>query len=139
MGTSDMDTSDMETTRSAELISADFVVSSARSLRRSAVDFAAALFLFAVLAGAFNIEPSIAFPAPPPPELSLASALLPPPTMINAVPTFPGETPRETYGPSPGYTLTLLALAFASLVATNLAIGRHLRSAYATPRRDGQE
>jgi hypothetical protein len=51
--------------------------------------------------------------------------------MIISQPTFPGAV----QGPGAVQTLTLLAFAFASLVATNLAIGRHLLSAYASPRR----
>jgi hypothetical protein len=124
---------DMPETRVASLVSADDLAAGGQVIRRFVVDFAASLLVFALCAGLFSIGTSYAFPMPPPPELSFASALLPPPTMNLAVPTFPSSL----HGPGPLETLTLLAFAFASLVATNMAIGRHLLSAYASPRRRG--
>jgi hypothetical protein len=124
---------DMPETRAASFLTADELAAGGQAIRRFSVDFAAGLLVFAVCAGLFSIGASNAFPAPPPPELSLVSALLPPPTMIVTIPAFPGEL----QGPGPFQTLTLLAFAFASLVATNMAIGRHLLSAYASPRRRG--
>lgn len=124
---------DTPETRVASLVSVDEQAAGWQVIRRFVVDFAAALLLFAICAGLFGIDASNAFPGPPPPELSIASALLPPPGMILSTPTFPGMIE----GPGLWQTLTLLAFAFASLVATNLAIGRHLRSAYATPGRKG--
>jgi hypothetical protein len=122
---------DISLTRTASMVSSQDASGERRTLRRFVVDFAAALCVFSVFAGLFSIGASNAFPIPPPPELSLASSLMPPPAMITAIPTFPGVAE----GPSMLQTLTLLAFAFASLVATNLAIGRHLLAAYATPRR----
>jgi hypothetical protein len=124
---------DMPETRVASRVVGDDLMAGHRIVRKFARDFAGALLVFAVFAGLFSIGASNAFPIPPPPELSLASALLPPPTMIVAVPAFPGAID----GPVPAWTLSLLAVAFASLVATNLAIGRHLLAAYASPRRRG--
>ncbi len=121
---------DMPQTRAASYMTADEAAAGYQGIRRFVVDFGTAFLLFAICAGLFSIDASNAFPAPPPPELSLASALLPPPTMIFATPTFPGAIE----GPGPLQTLALLAFAFASLIATNLAIGRHLLSAYASPR-----
>ncbi len=122
---------DMPETRAASLVSTGAQVAHRRAARRFAVDFVTALFVFAICTGLFGIEASNAFPAPPPPELSFASTPLPLPTMLMTVPTFPGTVD----GPGPLQMLTLLGFAFASLVATNLAIGRHLVSAYARPNR----
>jgi hypothetical protein len=126
-----MGATDMTETRAATFMATETKTDTGNSLRRFTVDFAAAALVFALAAGLFSIGASNAFPAPPPPELSLASALLPPPHMTISLPTFPGMPE----GPSTAQTLILLGFAFATLVASNLAIGRHLLRAYASPRR----
>ena len=123
---------DMAETRAAALVSSNRARPDMRSLRRFLVDFSLALAAFAVAAGLIGVDASNAFPLLPPPDLNFV-AVVPPPTMVAALPTFPG-TPEA---PNTTQTLALLALAFATLVATNLAIGRHLLRVYASPRRRG--
>jgi hypothetical protein len=106
-----------------------------RSLRLFAIDFMAALLVFAVLAGAFSVTQSNAFPAPPPLELtSAATAVALPlagvPALLVEKPAFP-----SLEAPSSQHTMWLLAIAFATLTAFNMAVWRHLRTAYASPRR----
>ena len=122
-----MGATDMPQTKAASLV---LTTTNWITLRRFAADFALALLAFAAIAGLFNVGASNAFPAPPPPELSLVRAvLMETPAMIVATPTFSATAD----GPSAAQTLMVLAFAFATLVATNLAIGRHLVSAYVAP------
>lgn len=124
-----MGATDMAQTKAAELVS---TATGWIALRRFAADFTLALVAFAALAGLFSIGASNAFPALPPPELSLAQAAwTQQPAMIVATPVFASTAD----GPTHTQTLLLLACAFATLVAANLAIGRHLISAYVAPLR----
>jgi hypothetical protein len=118
------------------MVPSDIKTGPGRSIRRFIADFAAALVLFAIVAGAFSVPSSNAFPAPPPAELVgpafhtlTSSAVLP--VLLVEQPNF-----ASLAGPPPrGSLLTLLALAFATLTAMNMAVWRHLRTAYASPRR----
>ena len=99
------------------------------TLGRFIVDFALALVVFIAAAGLIGTDTGNAFPAPPPPDL-VKGALLPVVQPLSII--VPSILPApDTAGPA----LVLLAIAFATLAATNLAIGRHLLSAYASPRR----
>ena len=124
-----MGATDMPPTKAAMLVSTD---TGWAPLRRFAADFALALVAIAAIAGLFGVGASNAFPAPLPAELSLAHAVLAhQPAMTVATPVFASASD----GPSQAQTLVLLALAFATLLATNLAIGRHLMTAYVAPLR----
>jgi hypothetical protein len=105
-----------------------------RSVRTFALDFSAALFVFMLVVGAFSVTSGHAFPAPPPPDL------LPPALAFTQPAAF--VQPLHLAAPFPTFdanisplTTVVLALAFASLTAFNLAVWRHLRTAYASPRR----
>lgn len=124
-----MGATDMPQSKAAELVA---MTTGWPALRRFAADFTLALIAFAAMAGLFSIGASNAFPAVPPPELSLAQAVFTQqPAMVVAAPVFG----TSTDGPTQAQTLMLLAFAFATLVATNLAIGRHLMAAYVVPLR----
>jgi hypothetical protein len=140
-----MAATDMAETRAAAIVSTTRAHPDLGSMRRFFVDFGLSLAVFALAAGLIGIGTSNAFPMPPPPELSFAASLplssmavssmtvpsMAIPTMIVTTPTFPGMPEA----PGSAQTLALFALAFATLVATNMAIGRHLLRAYASPRR----
>jgi hypothetical protein len=108
----------------------------ARTLKAFVADFAVALLLFAAVTGVFSIGTSNAFPAPPPAELVRLTADLA--AQAAFVPALVVEQPvfaELTAGPTRGQTLLVLAFAFATLAAMNMAVLRHLRTAYASPRR----
>jgi hypothetical protein len=109
--------------------------------RRPAVtflmDFALGLLVFSAVVGAFSITSSNAFPGPPPVELlgmGPAMGLAPSPAAFVPLLSDVALTPRLQAG-LPTHTYILLALAFSTLTAFNLAVWRHLRTAYASPRR----
>jgi hypothetical protein len=109
-----------------------------RKLTRGLADFIIALALFwtAALITGVNLDDR-AF-AVPLPELATDQALRelagPDPVSFHARGTTSLYTPQE----EPAHrlqTIMLLSLAFAGLAAFNLAFWRHLRRAYASPRR----
>jgi hypothetical protein len=97
------------------------------------LDFALGMLVFAAVVGIFSISSSNAFPAPPPIEL-LTMGLTPQPAGFVPLLSDVAPTPRLEQG-VPTHTVVLLALAFSTLTAFNLAVWRHLRTAYASPRR----
>ena len=129
-----MGATDMPQTKAAERVSN---ATGWASFRRFAFDFMLALVAFAALTGLLSVSSSNAFPALPPPELSLAQTVwMPQPAMFVATPVFALTTDALAQAvPSHSMTLLVLAFAFATLVAGNLAIGRHLMSAYGVPPR----
>jgi hypothetical protein len=103
------------------------------TLRRAAVDFALALGVFWLLTfalsshdGRAHAVPLYAQPQAPEPAANRVNRL----TLLS----FEARSPRST-PPNATHSLGLLSLAFALLAALNLAIWRHLRRAYASPRR----
>lgn len=112
-----------------------------RAIGTMAIDFALGLTIFAGIAGFVATDNSAAFPAPPPPELTrmetAGTAVVP--RSASRVQLAAFTTPPEI-GParmpsSPASVSLLLALSFATMTALNLAFWRHLRRAYASPRR----
>jgi hypothetical protein len=107
-----------------------------RGIRALFADFVIALLLFSACLGGYSSDRGHAFPAPPPAELTAqhAARAIDRATATEAgipvaYPAFqPFEEPRST-------DLQLLAVALATLAAFNLAVWRHLRRAYASPRR----
>lgn len=122
---------DMPETRTSALLSTETGAAGAeriparRMFGRFVLDFVLALFVFGLCTGLFAVGPGNAFPAPPPPELTVLPPPLPAPAMFIAIPVFPGSVTRA---PDSLQALGLLALAFAALTAANLAIGRHVWS-----------
>jgi hypothetical protein len=101
------------------------------------MDFALGLLVFSAVVGAFSITSSNAFPGPPPVELlgiGTGMGLTPSPAAFVPLLSDVALTPRLQAG-LPTHTYILLALAFSTLTAFNLAVWRHLRTAYASPRR----
>ena len=99
------------------------------TLRRAAIDFALALTLFWLLTFALSTHDGKAHAVP----LYVPSAS---PERVNRLTLLAFEPHAAHPGlPSDWQSLALLSLAFALLAALNLAIWRHLRRAYASPRR----
>jgi hypothetical protein len=103
----------------------------ANMARQFVTDFALALLVFAFFAGVFSVSSGHAFPAPPPSELvpAAAHAIAFVPTLAIIPPSLPTDPAQ------PWSLLPLLAMTTSALLAFNLAVLRHLRSAYASPRR----
>lgn len=98
------------------------------------IDFALGLMAFSAMIGIFSIAESNAFPVLPPAELLGLNPLQPSPAAF--VPALTEVAPAPFLTPGiPTYVVALFALTFASLTAFNLAVWRHLRTAYASPRR----
>jgi len=106
-----------------------------RELRRWLVDFVVALALFWVavfaVSGSDIRAHAISLPA-------IAEALLPDAAAPGR--TAPSVTRQVVHSTAKvevgrGQALVLLSLAFAAIVACNLAFWRHLRRVYASPRR----
>jgi hypothetical protein len=108
-----------------------------RRLRRGALDFVLALALFWTVAFAVSLNHSRAFAVPLPPVSN--GSILRDVAGLNPVNFHaPGSSSLYLAQEDPGRqsrALALLSLAFAGLVAFNLAFWRHLRRAYASPRR----
>lgn len=110
-----------------------------RELRRGLADFMLALSLFWV--AALTVSGDIRAHAIPLPALSKQVArpdvaALSQATLRGAESTDAVYGLRKTEaGPQPALALFLLSMAFAALVAGNLAFWRHLRRVYASPRR----
>jgi hypothetical protein len=103
------------------------------TLRRGAIDFALALTLFWLLTFAFSSHGGKAHAVPlyAGPQAVQAAA----PDRVNRLAlSFEARGSRPSL-PNASQALGLLSLAFALLAALNLAIWRHLRRAYASPRR----
>ena len=103
------------------------------TLRRAAVDFALALGLFWLLTFALSSHGGKAHAVPlyaQPQTHEVAADRVNRLTLLS----FEARSSRPT-PPSARQSLGLLSLAFALLAALNLAIWRHLRRAYASPRR----
>jgi hypothetical protein len=109
-------------------------------LRRVLTDFALALALFWGVALAFGSGHGKAH-AVPLPVMSGTTLMLPGPESMgeDARPYLASVTPANTVysrgQPSPLQAQVLLSLAFAAILALNLAFWRHLRRVYASPRR----
>jgi hypothetical protein len=104
------------------------------TLRRAAIDFTLALGLFWLLTFALSSHDGRAHAVPLGPQPGLVEVA---PERVNRLRTllsFETRSSRPT-PPSTRQSLGLLSLAFALLAALNLAIWRHLRRAYASPRR----
>ena len=103
------------------------------TLRRAAIDFALALAFFWLLAFAVGSHGGKAHAVPlyVPKELSQAA-----PDTVHHLTLLSFEARASRAGLRRQHqSLGLLSLAFALLAALNLAIWRHLRRAYASPRR----
>jgi hypothetical protein len=103
------------------------------TLRRGAIDFALALMLFWLLIFAFSTHDGKAHAVP---LYANPQGMQAAPDRVNrlALLSFETRASRAT-PPNADQALGLLSLAFALLAALNLAIWRHLRRAYASPRR----
>jgi len=103
------------------------------SLHRAAIDFLLALTLFWLLTFALSTHDGKAHAVPLYAYDQVQQAA---PERVNrlALVTFEPRASRPSL-PSERQSLGLLSLAFALLAALNLAIWRHLRRAYASPRR----
>jgi len=103
------------------------------TLRRAVIDFALALSLFWFLAFALSSHDGKAHAVPLYAPNSMPQAA---PERVNQ-PTLLAYEPRANHQglASERQSLGLLSLAFALLAALNAAIWRHLRRAYASPRR----
>jgi len=103
------------------------------TLRRAAIDFTLALGLFWLLTFALSSHDSRAHAVPLSPHPGLHEVA---PERVNRLTllSFEARSSRPT-PPNSRQSLGLLSLAFALLAALNLAIWRHLRRAYASPRR----
>jgi hypothetical protein len=101
------------------------------TLRRAAVDFALALGLFWLLTFALSSHDGKAHAVPLYAQAHEVGA-----DRVNRLTllSFEARSSRPT-PPNTAESLGLLSLAFALLAALNLAIWRHLRRAYASPRR----
>jgi hypothetical protein len=103
------------------------------TLRRAGVDFTLALGLFWLLTFALSSHDSRAHAVPlyaQPQAHEVAAERVNRLTLLS----FEARSNRLT-PPDSRQSLGLLSLAFALLAALNLAIWRHLRRAYASPRR----
>jgi len=102
------------------------------TLRRGAIDFALALTLFWLLTLAFSSHDGKAHAVP---LYANPQGVQAAPDRVNRLAlSFETRGSRAT-PPNASQALGLLSLAFALLAALNLAIWRHLRRAYASPRR----
>jgi hypothetical protein len=104
------------------------------ALRRAAVDFTLALTLFWVLTFALSTHDGKAHAVPLFANTPAPQATAPEPVHRLTLLSFEPRVGRAS-APSERQSLGLLSLAFALLAAFNLAIWRHLRRAYASPRR----
>ena len=103
------------------------------TLRRGAIDFALALMLFWLLTFALSTHDGKAHAVPLYANPQGAQIT---PEKVNRLTLLSFETRGGHPNlPNERQSLGLLSLAFALLVALNLAIWRHLRRAYASPRR----
>jgi hypothetical protein len=102
------------------------------TLRRAAIDFALALAFFWLLAFAVGSPGGKAHAVPlyAPQELPQLA-----PDSAHHLTVLSFEARGSRAGLAHRQSLGLLSLAFALLAALNLAIWRHLRRAYASPRR----
>jgi hypothetical protein len=110
-------------------------LTSSRPVRTFVMDFAVALLVFSVVIGAFSVTSGNAFPAPPPPDLLPPALALAQSTAFVQPLHIAAPALSMFEQPTSQLTAALLALTFASLTAFNLAVWRHLRTAYASPRR----
>lgn len=103
------------------------------TLRRGAIDFALALMLFWLLTLALSTHDGKAHAVP---LYATPQGAQTTPEKVNRLTLLSFET-RGSHPnrPNERRSLGLLSLAFALLVTLNLAIWRHLRRAYASPRR----
>jgi len=105
------------------------------ALRRAVVDFTLALTLFWVLTFALSShDGSKAHAVPLFADSPAPQATAPERVSRLTLLSFEPRASRSS-APSERQSLGLLSLAFAVLAAFNLAIWRHLRRAYASPRR----
>jgi len=102
------------------------------TLRRAAIDFALALMLFWLLTFALSTHDGRAHAVP---LYTGPQGVQTPAERVNRLTLLSFETRGRPNPPNERQALGLLSLAFALLVALNLAIWRHLRRAYASPRR----
>ena len=103
------------------------------TLRRGAIDFALALMLFWLLTFALSTHDGKAHAVPLYANPQGAQTT---PEKVNRLTLLSFETAAAILTfPMSANRWALLSLAFALLVALNLAIWRHLRRAYASPRR----
>jgi hypothetical protein len=112
----------------------------AQSVRAFIKDFIIAFTAFVIISGSFNVDKSNAFPAPVPAELTLPVALGGQTAAVDtAALQLIAFAPRSPFAddvlPSRQSILLLLSLVLATLTAFNLAVWRHLRRVYASPRR----
>jgi hypothetical protein len=103
------------------------------TLRRAAIDFTLALALFWLLAFVLSSHDGRAHAVPlaSHPLKEVAAERVNRLTLLS----FEARRSSRPTPPSQRQSLGLLGLAFALLAALNLAIWRHLRRAYASPRR----
>ena len=103
------------------------------TLRRAAIDFALALMLFWLLTFALSTHGGKAHAVP---LYTSPQGVQTTPERVNRLTLLSfesrGSRPKS---PNDRQSMGLLSLAFALLAALNLAIWRHLRRAYASPRR----
>jgi hypothetical protein len=109
-----------------------------RELARGLADFAAALALFwlAVLAVSGSDVRAHAVSLP----TIATESILPEAATPSRIGAYAAESPRFAHRTAKaeagrGQALLLLSLAFAAILACNLAFWRHLRRVYASPRR----
>jgi hypothetical protein len=102
------------------------------ALRRAAVDFGLALGLFWLVAVAVTTQHSKAHAVTLPAIGQLQHVQTEGPSRLTLAWGPRANPPAQA---SSGQSLGLLSLAFAFLATLNLAIWRHLRRAYASPRR----
>jgi hypothetical protein len=103
------------------------------TLRRAALDFALALMLFWLLTFALSTHDGRAHAVP---LYASPQGVQTPAERVNRLTLLSFESRGSRPNPpNARQSLGLLSLAFALLVALNLAIWRHLRRAYASPRR----
>jgi hypothetical protein len=103
------------------------------TLRRAAVDFALALGLFWLLTFVLGSHDGRAHAVPLYAHSAVHAVA---PERVNRLTLIRFEARSSRSTPlNPRQSLGLLSLAFALLAALNLAIWRHLRRAYASPRR----
>lgn len=107
-------------------------------LRRSIIDFAAALALFWIIALAIGGATGQAFAVPlPAPSSAMTLDDTTATESISLYSATSNEAARSFQRGSAGgsHALLLLSIAFAAIFAFNLAFLRHLRRVYASPRR----
>jgi hypothetical protein len=109
-----------------------------RGLRRGLADFALALALFWAMALAISGSHTRAHAVPLPAiakEAILADGAASSPASVRAADSRHTIHNVHKAQAGQGHAFALLSIAFAALVACNLAFWRHLRRVYASPRR----